>query len=342
MKLVLLIFIFSVNVFAQNQDSDPLSDVDFSVLAPLQPKDRVREKRVEEYIKAKELKQKVEISDIVSSGTYLSTILSGSYLENIEGTEIYKLNRDINVYVYKKTDGGDYKYIVDKKNNLRYKTLRKNVEDVSAVADLNTKPQTYSEVETNHFYKSYDDIKMIKTQFNLHREMINSRYLMEIAESRYDNPSSSTRLEGIAFFQWNFPIELGISANYQTATFETVNSTPAYYRSWNLGPVMRFDLIHDDGITYKMNLSYQHAAAATLTYKLYETEYVTLLSNNSFQVGFEGQTKNSIGNFCFGLTYRRQWISVKKTVDENLKLGARSRNADSIGLFIGQDFNFNL
>lgn len=338
--VMILALLFSTAVFAQ---TDSLSEVDFSVLEPIHHEDKNLE--ISESLRLKQLKEmkhKVELKTIKESGQYLAVIRAGAYLETLDGLEIFELKKDLNVYVYRLSDESQFKYVLDTKGAVRYKVQQKDVEDVTLVSDLKAKPEQFSEVENKLELTAHDHFTRFLTQYNFHMEVLNSRYLQEIAEARYDNLTRSMRAEAIGYLRWNFPLELGASVNYQTATISTLYSANATYRSWNLGPVVRWHAFNIGNAEYRMHFSYQQSLASTFAYQIVDARFVTVMSTQTAELGLEGFAPTKHGNLTYGLNFRRQWLSIKASEDKTVLLGARSNTADSIGVYLGHDFEINL
>lgn len=339
--MVMWFFLLS-SVFAQEVQKD-LSEVDFSVLEPIRHQDKnleIKDSRKLQQIA--DYKRKVEMKTILESGKYLAVLKAGTFVENLEGTEIFKLSKDLNVYVYRTPDESHYKYVVNTKGEVKYKVQQAQVEDVTLVVDLKPKPEHFSEVENKIELTSHDKFTKFLTQYNFHSELFNSRYLQEVAEARYDNINRSLRAEAIGYLRWNFPIELGLSANYQTANVSTLYSANATFRSYNLGPVIRWHAFSWNNTEYRMHFSYQQSLGSTFAYQVADTLFVTVLSTQTAELGLEGFSPNKWGNLTYGINARRQWLSITANVDNYVLLGARSNTADSIGLYIGHDFEINL
>lgn len=335
--MLILAFLIS-SVFAQTEPA-----IDFSVLEPLHHEDKNRDIREDLRYKAiADYKRKVEMETILQSGQYLAVLKAGTIVENLDGSEIFEIKKDLNAYVYRTPDESHYKYIVNNKGEVKYKVQQAKVEDVSLVVDLKPKPDQFSEVENKIEQTSHDQLTHFLTQFNVHGELFNSRYLQEIAEARYDNINRSMRAEGIGYIRWNYPIELGLSANYQTSNISTLYSANATFRSYNLGPVIRWHAFEWNNNQYKMHFSYQQSVGSTFAYQVLDTKFVTVLSTQTAELGIEGFSPTKHGNMTYGLNFRRQWLSITANVDNYVLLGARSNTADSIGLYIGHDFEINL
>lgn len=335
--MLILAFLIS-SVFAQSD-----SAIDFSVLEPLHHKDVNLD--IREDLKYKEIadyKRKVELETILKSGQYLAVIKAGTFVENLDSTQVYEIKKDLNVYVYRTPDESHYKYIVNTKGEVKYKVQQAKVEDVSLVVNLKPQPEQFSEVENKVELTAHDHLTKLLTQFNVHGELFNSRYLQEVAEARYDNINRSMRAEGLTYLRWNYPIELGLSANYQTSNISTMYSANATFRSYNLGPVIRWHAFELFNTEYKMHFSYQQSLGSTFSYQIEDTRFVTVLSTQTAELGIEGFSPTKHGNMTYGLNYRRQWLSITANVDTYVLLGARSNTADSVGLYIGHDFEINL
>lgn len=338
--VMFFVLLFSFNLYAEE---NPLSEVDFSVLEPIRHQDKNLEaKDTQDEEKVRDLKRKVELKTIVESGQYLAVIRADTYLESLDGTEIFKTKKDLNVYVYREPDHDKFKYVLDTKGQVRYKVQQKAVEDVTLVADMKPKPEQFSEVENKLELASHDKFSHLLTQYNLHMEALGSRYLQEIAEARYDNIVRSMRAEAIGYIKWNFPLELGASVNYQTATISTLYSANAVFRSWNVGPIVRWHAFNWDETEYRMHFSFQQSLASTYQYQILDARFVTVMSTQTAELGLEGFSPNKYGRMTYGINLRRQWLAITASEDKYVLLGARSNTADSIGFYIGHDFDIAL
>ncbi|MFZ4712580.1 MAG: hypothetical protein ACOYL6_02605 [Bacteriovoracaceae bacterium] len=336
---MLLAFLTTFSSFAQNT----LESVDFSVLDPIRPVQKKNPNRAEKLIYLMKLKREALKKEIMNSGEYLAVIQSGAILESVENdSDTFKVNKDINVYVFRQADHEGFKYIVGKDKKIKYKIHTKYLVDISVVSDLNPKPETWSEVKEPVNLFAEDKLTKLKLQFNLHSEAINSRYLQEVAEERYDQVNHSLRFETQSYLHWDYPMELGWSLNYQAASFTTVNTSGGIYRAFHTGPILRTRIgTFKDG-DLLLHFSYQRSLNGNYSYRINDTSYIALLSVNTAEIGTEWMQQNSWGRFSIGLAYRREWISLKQNLDDSVRVSSASRTADSLGISLGQDFDWNL
>lgn len=331
--------LFSLTSFAQTT----LDDVDFTVLDPLRPVTRKGVQSNEEknqYVMR--LKKDVEMKRVMESGQYLAVIQKEAILEDLSTEKSYIIHKDINVYAYRQADGADFKYVVGKDGKIKFKVHTKYLNDITQVTDLKAKPKEWSEVQVVQELQAQDKIKSIYGQFNLHLEAIDSRYLQEVAETRYDQVNRSWRFEGQSYFHWNFPLEIGASLNYQTAHFVTVNTEGGDYKALHLGPIIRGSLGELAGGEVMMHFSYQRSLNANYAYQINDASYVAILTVNSAELGVERLSSTRYGRMSLGLNLRREWVSMKQNLDDSVVVSSASRTADSFGLMIGHDFAWNL
>jgi hypothetical protein len=337
--LILLGLLSSFTLFAQNT----IDDVDFTVLEPLRPINRKLMRKQEKIKYLKKLQKDAELKNIQESGEYLAVLESGATLENIDNElEVFQVHKDLNVYVYRQADHYNYKYILDKDKKIKYKVHTDFLHDISVVSNLKPKPELWSTSENVDLLDTNNKLTHLKFQFNLSSEAIMSRYLQEVAEARYDQVNRSIRLEGQGYLNWDYPVELGWSLNYQTASFETVTTSGGNYRAIHTGPIIRTLVGQLQGGDILVRLGYQHTVNANYTYRINDVSYIAVLNANTAELGTEWMNKTSLGRFSMGLVYRRQWISMKENLDDSVRLSSSSRTADALGFTLGHDFDWKL
>jgi hypothetical protein len=337
--LILLALLATFTTFAQNT----IDDVDFSVLEPLRPVNRKLQRKQEKIKYLKKLQKEAELKSIQESGEYLAVLESGATLENIDNElETFQVHKDLNVYVHRQADHYNYKYILDKNKKIKYKVHTDFVHDISVVSNLQPKPELWSTTDNIDLLATNNKFTHVKFQFNLCSEAIMSRYLQEVAEARYDQVNRSLRLEGQGYLNWDYPVELGWSLNYQTASFETVTTSGGNYRAIHTGPIIRTLVGQLQGGDILLRLGYQHTVNANYTYRINDVSYIAVLNANTAELGTEWLNKTSLGRFSLGFVFRRQWISMKENLDDSVRLSSSSRTADAFGFTLGHDFDWKL
>lgn len=336
---IILLSLLHFSAFAQ--DNFDLKQSDFEVLKPLKPRNTNLDYEKKLAV-AHAKKRQAELESIIESGDHLVSLERDSLLEDLDSKEVFILKREINAYVYRLVDSNGCKYIKDKSGKVRFKVEQRYVHDLNYIADLKPNPKHFTEIARPIDVQNIERLKKFITQFNFHFEAHNSRYMQEVAEKRYDQMNSGNRLESVFYLHWEFPVELGASVNYQSYAYTTVTSGDAKFRALNIGPVVRFDVGEWGNSPLKMHFSYQQDFGATYTYRINDAVYTNVMKQNAAEIGLERLTQNKYGRFILGLNYRRSMMATRQTSDSSLKTSSGDRSANSLGLYLGQDVDFNL
>lgn len=331
MKLLATILFIQAISFAQELDFEAVDElVD-------------REQKIIETIVANELKNRkglpkeavvVQLSDILKSPTQTVHISKGAKLVNLFTGEQELLTKDIYAVAYTKPDSSGYFYLKNNSGDVPYKTLIKNLTDITLVTQMYEPPVHYKPILKDDKPKKYIDKDFdFTTELNLHLGTTNPGFTRDLVNDGHNGQLVGYELQ--AYDSFRLPFSVGASLLYETITATIGNGSENYNsKALIIGPLIKlrpfevfeFPIVASAGVRTSLfsNIDEQRATES-LKYNLSKTELFAGLQHNI-----------SINNVyvTLGINFKRQWIKASST-EFKTDLSFDNTYDDSLSFTIG-------
>ncbi|MBL6989439.1 MAG: hypothetical protein ISR65_06660 [Bacteriovoracaceae bacterium] len=291
------------------------------------------------YIKEITLKEDTsQEHQLGSTEIFKGHIKKGAIVYDIKSDEPYLISRDLYVLAQTRAKISYLTYLYDKEGKkIKFIALSEDVQNVTQQLKTTATPQKLTTYPPNTTKYLLDKHLILQNSINMHFEFINIPYLSELFGTK-TGMVSGNRIEFKSFYDWDFPINLGMSLSVATSTWLEDESEMSWTATY-LGPVARLDIKFSD----TFDLSFQFSFQKALNSKASNMSSAFLFYNDVIQLGIEGIYETQFGNIIFGLNYRQQKLKLKK--DNYLQVSTTTSEQGtlfSIGGAIGYGFDIDL
>jgi len=302
-----------------------------------------REKKIIDSIVENELKDRknlpkevviVQLSDILKSPTQTVHISKGAKLINLLTGDQELLTKDIYAIAYTRPDSSGYFYLKNNTGAPKYKTLLKNLTDISQVTQMYEPPVYYRPISETDRPKEMNDTELnFTTEFNLHLGATNPGFTKDLV-----NDSHIGRLLGYEaqiYDNFSLPFSIGATLLYETISANIGEGSENYNsNALSLGALVKFSPIDFFGLAFITSLGARTSAFSKINeQRSEETLSYNLSKNEIFGAVQHVITINDI-NATLGISFKRQWI---KASSNEFRTDLSNDNSfdDSISVTIG-------
>lgn len=334
LKIIFISFLFSTALFSQEES---LEQVNFSTVEDLnQRKDEV-EKNI--YFKKEKLKwaknftKKIEQEDIEKSGTFKAFLTRGTVLLSLDNTKKYILPKDIYAVLFRMQDKEGYQYLLDKNEQVKYKVKATEASNIEVITDLDKRPHYYTPVEIKNEKPFFDDKPSFWLETNIMTGLTLSNVTRDLVGKDDSSFARSFKMEAVPYFDLNFPVNLGLSLQWESMTMSLDGGT-ARQEMLTVGPAFQTNSFNTLGTPLKLTSSiryslYGHVSQNQTAYSRDITIHAT-----AFQLGLIKDKDLKVGTLTYGIQYQREWLRAKAD-DTSLNLKSQNTFNDIFGLSLG-------
>ena len=275
---------------------------------------------------------KVQLSDIVKSPIRAVHVPKGTKLINIETDEVFYITRPISTMAHTKLDFNKYRYIINKNNEVVYKTPYYQLADITNIADLTRKPHYFKRLSTEKKEVSLRDKSFpYSLQLNLHGGLSAPSYTQDLLNASSISAVLS-RLEFIFMSNKKHFFNAGLSAHLETSTAKVTEDLNYQANNAALGAIFKFhnfwgqlDLIFQPKLSLFSQLAVNDATGTD----------ILRLSETNLSLSIENATDfKNMGEMVYGLSFQRKWINTS-TQGGDYNLSDRASTDNSLTLYIG-------
>lgn len=275
---------------------------------------------------------KVQLKDIIQSGTFLATIKKGTKLVHVRTGRLHYNQRTITVRAYKLKDYEGYQLLKNKNGYISYKALSKDVINITEVTKMHERPLKYVPIKKQIKYDlNNEDIKY-QSQFLVNFGLTRPIFLRDIINSQ-DHFGQTMRYEATGYGRWKFPIKTGFTVQWENNYGNFDNGKYNMY-TLSLGPSFK-----------------------SMPFKIFDTEYLFIAQtrlaifskidvvtrgstanyNNSqtnLTLGLVREIKTDLGKFLYGFNFQRQWLK-PSAIKTSLDINSENNYNDAIAISVG-------
>tara|TARA_R110002072_G_scaffold1989_5_gene16612 strand:+ start:65086 stop:66081 length:996 start_codon:yes stop_codon:yes gene_type:complete len=273
---------------------------------------------------------------LLTPPTFTGYLKKGAILENIKDGKTVFIEKPIFIKAREVTIEGQYSYVFDKENNIRFRTHTSNITAIDK--DLKLYPQVnpnivYEEKQTFH---SEEKTIPLDHSFSYEYENVSSKYYAQIFRGTKTS-ALATRVSWVGYLDTEFNFDFGINANLQVGSWNDEVIGKAAWNALFIGPIIRYSFLESPkashNILFGIEKSLFHKSQKLPDQHNFSTLGI-LLGVNRVQSTFIGKVK-------YGITYRRFQSSIKNTTEYLEALTPRSTST-SIAFNLGYQWDINL
>lgn len=333
-----------VDALKKEEAEDPIlrnedfPDIDFTEVDALRGK---REKAYRQIIKsvssrnlnfAEKEAMKVQLKDIVNSGTFIGSIRRGTHLVHVKTGKTYYAQKDLTVRAFRLKDYEGYQLLLNNNGYVSYKAPATEVVNIKEMVKLHEPPLHYQPVVEKLKYEIDDKELNYESHFMLNMGLTRPVFLRDLINEE-NHYGQTLRYEWSNYGRWEFPLKLGFTTQWENS-FGSYTGGKYSMQSLSVGPTFKSDpfvlLSNEYSFIVQTRLAVFSRVAInvpgqTINYRTSQTNLV---------LGLVREINTPLGNILLGANYQRQWI--KGSADQ-FKLDITSTNNynDSFAVTIG-------
>lgn len=341
-KTLSLILVFlSLNLIAQDVIVEPSTDVldefldeeiDFQSIDSLSNKMSTFDQKYKAY-KPKEFIRVTPDSPV----KFYAVLKEKSELVNIDKSTSFFNKRKVYVRAREIYYGGNWSYIYNKKGEIKYKTLTKNLSSIETIISLRSKISGDKVYPPKTRLHTSDKSLPLEAHFLFRRE---SSELGSVATA-IDTSSSgatSTSFSFKTYYDSFLPLDVGLVMDYQTGEFTTEESTSTTWRALYFGPTIKYDFLETKNFKFNSQFAVKKSISFIATSDDARVNFSALL----WQVGLEGVFKTGFGNFSLGFESSFIRSSVKGELADQDTFNNEKTTMQQNAVTIGYQYTWNL
>lgn len=248
------------------------------------------------------------------------------------------------IWAEEKVVGGEIVYIYDKKGELRYETLAKNVSSIERDLDLGAHPDRYQIEQPPVIHQVLDKKLKLQHQFSWSAQSIHDPFSAQIFKSYIpslqdgDLSATSNSLNYKIFFPWEFPIDVGMALTYNTGYWKD-DAQGAKWSALYLGPSFQYLHEQNEFWGWRAQLTIQTALSHSINYdgQPMGVDY----SVAQAQVGGDLLYRSSIGVWSLGPSYTVIRSSLKNST-RSVQISSEKKNATAWAINLGYTFEHDI
>jgi hypothetical protein len=282
-------------------------------------------------------KRVIQLEKIKQSPVVYGAIRKGAYLRNLETNQNYQVARPMYVKCYSLEDENEFKYVLDKNGDVRWRVRSRYVEPIREELSLYVSPVTYAPAPENLVRSFYDDELTVPPEVSFFVGRAQGDYMSDLFEDRRARGGTSNQY-GLHFFtQWKLPLKAGAVIHYERASYNLRGGGRVLYSAPSLGPQLKsrdFDVF---GRPLRFQAQFRVSPFARATADTVFGSGTFKFNSTDVLAAAELPIKNRFGEFVVGLYYQSQWLNLK---DQEMPVRVRAANQTnkSWGLSFGQVF----
>ncbi len=274
---------------------------------------------------------KITLKDILQSPVRPTFIPRKTKLINIETDEVYYTTKSINALAYSKVDFNKFRYIINNKGEVKFKTKASYLTNTSTITNLHHPPNRFQRVKKKIEVDREDSDFKYSLNFKFHGGLQSAVFSRSLIKNETDTTMMPLfRSEGLVLTNLDFLFQAGFSFIYETANSVATDSDQLNYQSLSFGPALRTHLLSENWyLELQPRLSIFSQVSSVTANKSFELSEASLL----FSLGRERKFYNS-GKYTYGFNFQRKWLKVNAT-DNAAEISSENNYDDSIAIFIG-------
>lgn len=313
-------------------------EIDFAEVDELRKR---RDKSIKQIIKSSSARNlnfaekealKVQLKDILKSGTFLASVSKGTQLVHVRTGKTYYPAKDIIVYAYRLKDYEGYQLLKNKNGYISYKAPATEVVNIKEVTRMYETPYKYKPVIREIKYDIDNSKLNYEANFMLNMGLTRPVFLRDLIKEQA-HIGQTLRYEASTYGKWDFPLKLGITAQWENS-FGNYSAGKYNMQSFSLGPTFKSDPFTLLNAQYSFILQTRLAVFSRIVLITPGQTVNYHTSQTNLVLGLVREFKTALGRILIGANYQRQWLKASAEQYE-LNIGTENNYNDSFVLSVG-------
>ncbi len=280
----------------------------------------------------------VSYANILASPLNQRVIVKGATLvDNAGGTTLAP--KDTIVEVHDLPDERGYFYLPGKEGGtFRARVHGSSLFTLADVTEMYEPPRQYSAITEAREHTPYDRHPGWRAEALFGQGRTRHRWTADALDRGLED-TFATRLGASALFDWQGRFQLGPTFQYETAAFEG-SALKANYHNPSFGLAVKSGLLGERTVLSRVGAQFRTGPFARLDVKAAPGEGLPArvpLNVTSLLLSWENVRSNRVGDWSWGLSWQREWVSLRRQEGSVALRDANSTN-DQMSVFVTQGF----
>jgi hypothetical protein len=269
---------------------------------------------------------------------YKAILKKGSLLTDMVSQKESYTQKDIYVITRQQFEGGQYSFIFNKKGELAYKTLTKNITSIENEIIIHPEVDAAYINPKKTSFNTIDSFLLLDNSVSVGLTTINSP--QNLATIGLESGSASgTTFEFRSIAKSSLPVHFGVELEYLSAKgFNESNEQVATWSSLNFGPVIKYPFYKYEG----WDMSTLVSLHRSLSYSLVTDDNAFAFSSSTWKLQLLGEKDYQYGALALGLAYFKEKSTIEPKFDESISITSAKNSTTGFSFTIGYNFELNL
>lgn len=277
----------------------------------------------------------VGLEEILASAEESGVVKRGAQLYNLDHSQKTILTRDISIRFHRKPDELGFKYVVDKKGEIKFKVQTEDIYSTAQVTVMHEPPHTYTPAP--EIKKVFWDTELT-THFevSLAASRVNAYFLQDLLNLAV-TPSGQMNYLGLSYLaDLKAVLSVGVGAYYQKAQYQADGGT-SNFSSFSFGPVFKSKKFYPLETATRFFGQFRYSPLAQMDVEIARGSTGFDFNSSELVLGVEFPFKNTLGEWVISLFTHYQWLHLKNQ-DEIVSIESSTKPNQAVGLGISQVF----
>jgi hypothetical protein len=250
--------------------------------------------------------------------------------------QVFRVKRQLFILAEEKVYGGQYAFIYNNKGKLVYRTLTRNLVDVTKDLNLNPNLPSHEDFAAQSQLLTTNKSLRIENSFYIKLDTLSLDYYNDLFDTE-GLVGTAERYEYRVFPKWDFAIDFGLTLSKEIGISFDSDNNQLFWSSYHFGPAIKHVISENDTRKWEIYLSFQKSFNYTATHPAADFT----MTVNSVELELLWKRKTKWGVFILGGNYRQQYMSLDAKVILIDRPPSRA-TISALGLSLGYEFSFNL
>ncbi|OUR98754.1 hypothetical protein A9Q84_04905 [Halobacteriovorax marinus] len=268
---------------------------------------------------------------------FYAVLKERSQLVKLESSKVFFSKRKVYVSAREIYYGGNWSYIYNKKGEIKYKTLTRNLSSVEKIITLRSNISAEKTFPPKTRLHTSDKVFPLESHFLYRRESSDLGAIATALDK--DSGAATSNSFSFKFYYDSFlPLDFGLVMDYQIGQISSEDGNTANWQAFYFGPTIKYDFLETSNFKFNSQFAVKKSLRFNASSDGDSVNYSALL----WQVGLEAIYKTRIGNFSIG--YESSFIrsSVKGELSEQETFNNEKTTMQQNAISIGYQYTWNL
>ncbi len=283
------------------------------------------------------LVKKVDLEQILSSGTTPSYLKPGTTIYRISDNKPFRTTKEMYLQMFKLEDEQNFRYLESNNKTCVYKVSSLNITPIGDTIALYEPPTRFTPAPENIIRTEYDRKLKLVPEAAFYAGLVQSRYVRDLFNDQEARSGNTNQYAFHLFTDWKLPVKVGGSVHYERSSFNLSGNGLVFYESLSIGPQFRtqdFDFFETN---WRLSTQIRVSPFAKLRGETVNGNVNFKFNSTDLMSTLEHPWSNRFGQFVIGGFHQIQWLNIKDQ-PEIVSLRASNQTNQSFGFFLSQVF----